>query len=64
MSRKKERRRRFEVVVTVPVGVTVREMRDYVKEAIGIWCKSFDPESPIFDFSDIDLVVKPLPRPE
>jgi len=38
----------FVVRVTRPEGVGVTEMKWYIEEAVAIWCKSGNPEEPLF----------------
>jgi hypothetical protein len=54
----KPKRRKFEVSVEMPEGVGVREMQDYIRDAVGTWAKSTDPESPIFDLNYDSVKVK------
>lgn len=48
--------RLFLVTVDLPKDVTIKQMRDYIEEAVGTWCRSLDPENnPLFDI-DADSV--------
>lgn len=60
---KKNRRRSFRVTVVIPEGVSVAEMREYIREAVRMWCKSFDPENdPLFDLDYNSVRVVALPQ--
>lgn len=60
---KKNRRRSFRVTVTIPDGVSVAEMRAYIREAVQTWCGSFDPENdPLFDLDYDSVKVVALPQ--
>lgn len=39
----------YTIKVTRPPGVSVQDMKDYLKEAAGGWKGQFSPEDPRFD---------------
>jgi hypothetical protein len=45
----------FVVSVEQPDDVSVPELREYIREAVGAWCKGTCPDDPIFDL-DADKV--------
>jgi hypothetical protein len=53
----------FVVTVTVPAGVTLREMADYIREAVQDWHNSLDPETPLFNLDDRTVTVKCVKQP-
>lgn len=51
---------KYIVILDRPEGVSIREMKAYLEEAISIWCKSFDPDEPIFDLDSNKVKVSRL----
>lgn len=43
-----KRRYSFRVNLSVPNGLTDTEVKDYVRSAVKWWCKSTDPDEPLF----------------
>ena len=43
------RTEKYEIEVERPKGVSVSEMRQYIKTAIGQWAYGGDPDSPIWN---------------
>lgn len=50
----------YVVTVDVPTGVSVPEMREYIREAVGCWCRGMNPEYPIYDLDADKVRVKVL----
>lgn len=50
----------FVVSLEIPDGVSVTEMREYIRDAVGWWCKGTNPEYPIFDLDANKVRVKVL----
>lgn len=51
---------KYIVILDRPEGVSIREMKAYLEEAISIRCKSFDPDEPIFDLDSNKVKVSRL----
>ena len=47
---KSRKRQSFVVTCNIPEGCTVKDVREYIDDAVSVWKGSMDPESPIFDF--------------
>lgn len=43
-----DRREIYEVTVTRPEGVSVAEMKEYIRDAVHSWGSQFRPDSPLF----------------
>lgn len=45
----KPQRRAFVVVLDVPEGAKISDLRAYVEDAVATWCGSLAPDDPIFE---------------
>lgn len=41
-------REKYVVTVTRPAGVSITEMRNYIREAVDMWGGQFHPDDPMF----------------
>ncbi len=48
----------FSIKIEAPEGVGKEEMKEYIKDAVGSWCKGMNPEHPIFDIDRDTITVK------
>ena len=44
-------KKKFVVTLEMPEGVTISEMKEYINEAVALWCKSYNPQEPLFDLN-------------
>lgn len=55
-------KRTFTVTVEMPSGVTIKEMKQYINDAVRNWAGGYDPELPIFDLDRSSIKVKHTPK--
>lgn len=49
----------YQITVNRPAGASVKEMREYIREAVEMWGKQYHPEDPLFGLKS--PTVKRLP---
>ena len=50
----------FHVEITLPPGMSVQDMKDFIWDALGSWGKSYKPLSPEFSIGDTPIKVTTL----
>ena len=44
-------KKQFVVTLEMPECVSIKEMKEYINEAVAVWCKSYNPNEPLFDLN-------------
>lgn len=57
MSRRNKYTKQFTVLVDMPRGVSMKEMKEYMHTAIVAWGKGGHPDNPLFDLRDSHVKV-------
>jgi hypothetical protein len=57
-------KRSFVVTLEVPDGVSLPEIRQYIREAVADYCKGTNPDEPLFALDGDKVTVRPLPEPK
>ncbi len=50
----------FNVTVTLPPGCNLKDMNDYVREAVKVHCATTDPDGPVFAIDPVTVKVSLL----
>lgn len=50
----------YEVHLVRPEGVSVAEMKEYIRDAVGCWCRGGCPTDPIWEVAEHPISVRRL----
>lgn len=54
--------KQFRVKIAIPEGVSVVEMKEYIRESVSSWAGSLHPDEPLFDLNRKSVKVTSLRR--